>query len=258
MLSPFWFPLQKPPIPSPLPLLTNPHTPASLSQYSPTLGHWAFSGPRASPPFDVQQGHPLLPMCMELVHKVYSYFLWFFCLFVFLFVCLFLLHIIIIYISSVFPFPGHPPLKSHNSSLLPLFPNQPSPTSLSWYSPTLLHLAFPGPRASPPFDVQQVHPLLPMRLEPWETPCVLFGWWFCPWELWEYLLIHIVVPPMVLQTPSAPWVLSVVPPLGTVVIEDVISSSFLLQPPLLSLAAVPPCHDGLYSSVTVSQGNTLL
>jgi len=23
-----------------------------------------------------------------------------------------------------------------------------------------------------------------MWLEPWVPPCVLFGWWFCPWELW--------------------------------------------------------------------------
>jgi hypothetical protein len=27
------------------------------------------------------------------------------------------------------------------------------------------------------------HPLLHMRLEPWLGPCVLFGWWFSPWEL---------------------------------------------------------------------------
>ena len=29
-----------------------------------------------------------------------------------------------------------------------------------------------------------------------------------------YWLVHIVVPPMGLQTPSAPWVLSLAPPLG--------------------------------------------
>ena len=45
--------------------------------------------------------------------------------------------------------------------------------------------------------------------------CVLFGWWFSPWELWRYRLVHIVVPPMGLQTPSAPWVLLLAPPLGT-------------------------------------------
>ena len=87
------------------------------------------------------------------------------------------------------------------------------------HHPTYSHflvLAFPytgalrliGPRASLPIDVQQGHPLLHMQLEPWVPPCVLFGWWFSPWELWGYWLVHIVVPPMGLQTPSAPWVLS--------------------------------------------------
>jgi hypothetical protein len=46
-------------------------------------------------------------------------------------------------------------------------------------------------------------------------PCVLFGWWFSPWELWGYCLVCIVIPPMGLQAPSAPLVLSLVPPLGT-------------------------------------------
>jgi hypothetical protein len=46
-------------------------------------------------------------------------------------------------------------------------------------------------------------------------PCVFFGWWFSPRELWGYWLIHIVVPPMGLQTPSAPWVLPLAPSLGT-------------------------------------------
>jgi hypothetical protein len=30
----------------------------------------------------------------------------------------------------------------------------------------------------------QVHPLLHMHLEPWISPCVLFGWWFSPWKFW--------------------------------------------------------------------------
>jgi hypothetical protein len=60
-----WFPLWKPPIPHPLPLLTNPPTPATLSWHSPTLGHWALTGPRASPPTDDQQDYPLLHMSLE-------------------------------------------------------------------------------------------------------------------------------------------------------------------------------------------------
>ena len=38
----------------PLPLLTNLPTPASWPWHSPTLGHWAFTGPRASPPIDAR------------------------------------------------------------------------------------------------------------------------------------------------------------------------------------------------------------
>jgi hypothetical protein len=52
--------------------------------------------------------------------------------------------------------------------------------------------------------VQQSHPLLHMQLEPWVSPCVLFGWWFSLRELWGYWLVHIVVPSMGLQTPSPP------------------------------------------------------
>jgi hypothetical protein len=54
-----------------------------------------------------------------------------------------------------------------------------------------------------------------MQLEPRVPPCVFFGWWFSPRELWGYWLVHIVVPPMELPIPSAPWVLSLAPSLGT-------------------------------------------
>ena len=56
-----------------------------------------------------------------------------------------------------------------------------------------------------------------MQLEPWVHPCVLFSWRFSPRELWGYWLVHIVFPPMELQTPSAPWVLSLAPSLGIAV-----------------------------------------
>jgi hypothetical protein len=69
MLSPFLIYPQKTPIPNTLthslPLLTNPPKPASLSWHSPTLGHRAFTEPRASPLIDVPQGHPLLHMGLE-------------------------------------------------------------------------------------------------------------------------------------------------------------------------------------------------
>jgi hypothetical protein len=64
MLSPFSV-SQKTPYPALLPLLTNPHISASWPWQSPILRHRAFTGPRASPPIDKQQGHPLLHMQLE-------------------------------------------------------------------------------------------------------------------------------------------------------------------------------------------------
>ena len=58
--------------------------------------------------------------------------------------------------------------------------------------------------------------------------CVQFGWWFSPWELWQYWLVHIVVPPMGLQNLSAPWVLSLVPPLGTLCLVQRLAESIHL------------------------------
>ena len=37
----------------------------------------------------------------------------------------------------------------------------------------------PGPRASPPTDVQQGHPLPHMQPAPWVPPCAFFGWCSC-------------------------------------------------------------------------------
>jgi hypothetical protein len=93
--------------------------------------------------------------------------------------------------------------------------NPPTPASWPWHSSILRHRAFTGPRASPPIDDPLSHPLLHMQLEPWVPPCIFFGWWFSPRELWGYWLVHIVVPPRGLQISSAPWVLSLVPSLGT-------------------------------------------
>ena len=77
------------------------------------------------------------------------------------------------------------------------------------------HRVFTRPRAYPPIVVRQGHPLLYMLLEPWVPPCLLLGWWFSPWDLWGIWLVDIVVLPMGLQTPSAPSVCSLIPPLGT-------------------------------------------
>ena len=100
---------------------------------------------------------------------------------------------------------------------LPLSPTH-HPThshSQSWHSPILGHRTFTGPRVSPPIDDRLGHPPLHIQLEPHVLPCVFFDWWFSSKELWGNWLVHIDVPPMELQTPSAPWVLSLTPSLGT-------------------------------------------
>jgi hypothetical protein len=122
----------------------------------------------------------------------------------------FWLDIFFIYMSNVIPFPVFP-CESPPSPTPYQLTNPPTPASWPWHSPTLGHRAFTGPRVSPPIDDLQGHPLLHMQLEPRVPPCVIFGWWFSPWELWGYWLVLVVVPPMGLQTP---WVLSLAPPLG--------------------------------------------
>jgi hypothetical protein len=63
IVSPFQPSPSETPYPIPMPLWgcspTPPSIPVFLPWHSPTLGHWAFTGPRASPPTDVQQDHPL-------------------------------------------------------------------------------------------------------------------------------------------------------------------------------------------------------
>ena len=97
----------------------------------------------------------------------------------------------------------------------PLLPNPPTPASWPWHPPILGYRTFPRPRASPPIDGRLGHPLLRMQLETQVPPCVFFDWWLSPRESWGYWLVHIVVPPIGLQTPSAPWVLSLAPSLRT-------------------------------------------
>jgi hypothetical protein len=92
-------------------------------------------------------------------------------------------------------------------------PFSPSPSLCSpthpWHSLILEHRTFTGLGASPPIDDQLDHPLLHMQLEPWFPPCIFFGWWFSPRELWGYLLVHIVVLPMGQAFPSVTIVLSI-------------------------------------------------
>jgi hypothetical protein len=80
--------------------------------------------------------------------------------------------------SLKIPYPLSPPLAL----------NPPTLTSWPWHSPIMRHRTFTRPRASPPIDGQLVHLLLHMQLEPWVPPCVFFGWWFSPRELWGVLI----------------------------------------------------------------------
>ena len=132
-------------------------------------------------------------------------FLWMCCIFFFF---IFLLDLLFIYISNIVSFEN--PLSHSPSHCFDEGDTSPTPASPAWHSPTLGHQAFTGPSSSPPIDVQQGYPLLPMWLEPWVTPCVLFGGWLSSWKLW---LVDIFVLPMRLQTPSAPTVLALTPPL---------------------------------------------
>ena len=87
--------------------------------------------------------------------------------------------------------PSHPPSSLPLLACSLIYP--PTRALLPWHSPTLWHWAFTGPRASPPIDAQQGHPLLHMQLEPWVPSCVLFGWWFSLWELSVVRLVDIVL-----------------------------------------------------------------
>jgi hypothetical protein len=130
---------------------------------------------------------------------------------------IFLLDIFFIYISNIIHF-------SSFSSENPLSPpphTAPYPTPSSFLTlafPYNGHRTFTGPRTSTPIDDKLGHPLLHMQLEPWVPPFVLLLLLFLIGSLVKgssgwYWLVHIIVPPMELQTPLAPLVLSLVPSL---------------------------------------------
>jgi hypothetical protein len=108
---------------------------------------------------------------------------------------LFLLDIFFIYISNAI-------LKVLYTLPLPCSPIHPLLLPGLAF-PILEHIIFTRPRASPPIEGQLGHPLLHMQLE---TQALGGGG--------GYWLVHIVVPPIGLQTPLAPWVLSLSPSLG--------------------------------------------
>jgi hypothetical protein len=83
-----------------------------------------------------------------------------------------------------FPSEPHPKL-SH----LLLITNPPTPTSLSWHSPTLENWAFTRPRTSLLIDVSQGHPSATYVAEALSPSiCILWLVVFSPWELWGLLV----------------------------------------------------------------------
>ena len=108
-----------------------------------------------------------------------------------LFFFLNLLRIFLNYISNAIPKVPH---------ILPPLPYPPTPTSWPWRSPVLGHITFEDQWTSLSTDGQLGHLLIHMMLE----TRALGGYW----------LVHIFVPPIGLQIPLAPWVLSLAPPLG--------------------------------------------
>ena len=115
----------------------------------------------------------LAPQCLHRNGALSFYFFFIFCFigyFVYLhFKCYFLSQVPLQKIAIPSTFPCFYEDASHSLT----------PASLPSQSPTLRqdqghHLIV----------AQQGHPLLHMHLEPWVPLCVLFGWWFSPWELW--------------------------------------------------------------------------
>jgi hypothetical protein len=95
-----------------------------------------------------------------------------------------------------------------------VLPHPPTPAFPPWHSPTLRHQTPTGLRAALPPDGQQGHPLIHTGPQPWVPPCVLFGWWYSPWELQRVWPFDTVATPTGLQIPSAPSVPSPTPPSG--------------------------------------------
>ena len=97
------------------------------------------------------------------------------------------------WIFSLFTFLMLSPLQVFPTETPLLFPPPPASMRVIPYPPTVpsspgipLHWGIGnplGPRAAPPTDAQQGHPLPYIQPEPWIPSCVLFGWWSSPPEL---------------------------------------------------------------------------
>ena len=88
------------------------------------------------------------------------------------------------------PFPAKASISSPiRHASMRVLPHAPTTSHLS-----VLALLYTGssslhrPRDSPLIYGRQGSLLLHKQLKPWVPPCVLFVWWFSPWELWGCLV----------------------------------------------------------------------
>jgi hypothetical protein len=99
--------------------------------------------------------------------------------------CFFLLDISFIYISNFIPFPHFP------SKTPPI--SYPSPCSPTHQLPLLcpgipLYWGIEHSQDQGPLLSLMSYKAILYWLEPWVSPCVLFGWWFSHWVLWGVLV----------------------------------------------------------------------
>jgi hypothetical protein len=90
------------------------------------------------------------------------------------------------------------PICSPSFCLYKGAPHPPTPVLKPWHSHTLRHQTLSGPRASPPTDVQQGHPLPHM----WPAPWVFFGWCSSPQEFLGSSLLTLLLPPWGCKPPQ--------------------------------------------------------
>ena len=83
-------------------------------------------------------------------------------------------------------FPRHKPtIPSSFLTSLRVFSSPSSPSCLPpQHSPTLRVQHWQDQGLPLPLVAQQVYSLLPMQLQPWVSPCIVFKLWCSPWELW--------------------------------------------------------------------------
>ena len=135
----------------------------------------------------------------------------------------------------------------------PLLPNPPTPASSPWHSPILGHRIFTRQRDSPSTCGLIGHLLLHMQLE---TRVPLIGC-LVPRSSGGYWLVHSVGSPTGLQTPSVPWILSLILHCGLCSIQWMtVSIDFCIckavAEPLRRLLYKAPVSKILFASAIVS------